>query len=136
MDWRRRAGRCRLNRRGFLGGLAAFAAACTLDPELALWKPGAKTISILKPAKRPLFVHGDIITIGGRFKLDSRTYKPTKELAQFVIIGEVTTECRFDLMPIWPNIIPGGQYQNVAVVRTQNEGKVTRWTPSMGPVFG
>jgi len=35
-----------MNRRGFLGGLAAFAAACTLDPELSLWKPGAKTISI------------------------------------------------------------------------------------------
>jgi len=38
-----------MNRRGFLGSLAAFAAQCTLDPELALWKPGAKTISVPKP---------------------------------------------------------------------------------------
>jgi hypothetical protein len=38
-----------MNRRGFLGSLAAFAAACTLDPELALWRPGAKTISVPKP---------------------------------------------------------------------------------------
>jgi len=36
-------------RRAFLGSLAAAAAAFALDPERALWVPGAKTISIPKP---------------------------------------------------------------------------------------
>lgn len=65
-----------MNRRGFLGSIAAFAAACALDPERALWVSGAKTISI--PAPRLEVIHtipvnllpisfavGDIITIGG-----------------------------------------------------------------------
>ena len=38
-----------MNRRGFIGSIAGFVAACTLDPELALWKPGAKLISVPKP---------------------------------------------------------------------------------------
>ena len=39
-----------MNRRGFLSFLSAAVAGATLDPELALWKPGAKLISIPKPA--------------------------------------------------------------------------------------
>lgn len=39
-----------MNRRGFLGSLAAAAAALTLDPEMLLWKPGAKTIFIPSPS--------------------------------------------------------------------------------------
>jgi len=39
-----------LNRRGFLGVLATVAAGATLDPERALWVPGAKLISV--PAAR------------------------------------------------------------------------------------
>lgn len=35
-----------MNRRGLLGALAA---ACVLDPERALWVPGAKVISIPAP---------------------------------------------------------------------------------------
>ena len=38
-----------MNRRGFLGIFAGALAAATLDPERALWIPGAKTISIPKP---------------------------------------------------------------------------------------
>jgi hypothetical protein len=38
-----------MNRRGFLGSLAGFAAALTLEPEKALWVPGQKLISIPKP---------------------------------------------------------------------------------------
>ncbi len=49
-----------MNRRGFLGGLSAFAAACVLDPELALWTPKAKTISIPQP---PRIKIGDVILI-------------------------------------------------------------------------
>jgi hypothetical protein len=33
-----------VNRRGFLGALAAFAAGAVLDPERLLWVPGQKTI--------------------------------------------------------------------------------------------
>jgi len=35
-----------MNRRGLLGSLAAFTAACTLDPELALWVPGQRSFFI------------------------------------------------------------------------------------------
>ncbi len=38
-----------MNRRGFLGLFAGAVAGATLDPERALWIPGAKTISIPKP---------------------------------------------------------------------------------------
>lgn len=38
-----------ISRRGFLGGVTAAAAGFALDPELALWKPGAKTF-FLPPA--------------------------------------------------------------------------------------
>lgn len=56
------------SRRGFLG---AIAAALVLDPERALWVPGAKKI-FLPPAPRPvsgaslvaLFNLGDVVTFG------------------------------------------------------------------------
>lgn len=38
-----------MNRRGFLGSLATAAAALVLDPERALWVPGAKKIFIPSP---------------------------------------------------------------------------------------
>jgi len=38
-----------MKRRGFLGLFAGAIAGATLDPERALWIPGAKTISIPKP---------------------------------------------------------------------------------------
>ncbi len=41
-----------MNRRGFLGSLATFAAALTLDPEKLLWRPEAKTIFL--PTTSPL----------------------------------------------------------------------------------
>jgi len=40
-----------INRRGFLASLAA---AVFADPERLLWRPGAKTISIPKPAPAKL----------------------------------------------------------------------------------
>lgn len=71
-----------MNRRGFLGAIGAALAAATLDPERALWIPGAKTFSLppaLTFAGIPIeelralastgfvfqFSIGDIITIGG-----------------------------------------------------------------------
>jgi hypothetical protein len=41
-----------VNRRGFLGALAGLVGAAALDPERALWVPGAKVISI-PPAVEP-----------------------------------------------------------------------------------
>lgn len=57
-----------MNRRGFLG---AIAAALVLDPERALWVPGAKKI-FLPPAPPPvsgaslmaMFNVGDVVTFG------------------------------------------------------------------------
>ncbi len=62
------------SRRGFLGVLGAALAGAVLDPERALWVPGARTISI--PAARAIkaiadeyvgafFTVGDLVTIGG-----------------------------------------------------------------------
>ena len=41
------------SRRGFLGMLGAAAAGFALDPERALWTPGARLISIPRPAYSP-----------------------------------------------------------------------------------
>jgi hypothetical protein len=44
--------------------LGAIAAALVLDPERALWVPGAKLISIPAPVIRPMFNVGDVVTFG------------------------------------------------------------------------
>lgn len=47
-----------LNRRGFLGSMvAAFA----LDPERALWVPGAKTISIPKTSQNVIIMPDELV---------------------------------------------------------------------------
>lgn len=50
------------SRRGFLSALGGVAAAFALDPERALWVPGAKTISI--PKARAMFEVGDVVSFG------------------------------------------------------------------------
>lgn len=45
----------RMNRRGFIGALAAFASGAILDPEKLLWVRGAKTISIPAPQPRTAY---------------------------------------------------------------------------------
>lgn len=91
-----------MNRRGFLGALAAGAAAFAIDPERALWVPGAKTISIPRPRVitissrlRLEFEIGDIIRFGGdpqpytvtAVQPDARTFLEFKRLP----IGSATT---------------------------------------------
>lgn len=49
-----------MNRRGFIGALAA--AAFALDPDRALWVPGAKLISIPAPRLPFRLEVGDIVT--------------------------------------------------------------------------
>lgn len=91
-----------MNRRSFLSGLfgvaatAVVAPAIIFDPELLLWKPGAKTIFIPSAAIPPefsstfatgsaTFVAGDVITINGRYARHPRTRKLTGFLQQFVV---------------------------------------------------
>jgi hypothetical protein len=44
------------SRRGFLAAVSAAVGAFALDPEFALWKPGAKLISIPSPAVRSVLI--------------------------------------------------------------------------------
>ncbi len=123
-----------MNRRGFIGTLAGFAAACMLDPERALWKPGAKTISIPKPvipatwgSMRIEFNVGDEITIEGRYRVNPITRLPMKDLQRFVIIQTVAAQSRVDCLPVFPHIIPAGQYQNTAEDKAAlNAGAIRR----------
>lgn len=108
-----------LSRRGFFGSVAAFAAACTLDPELLLWKPGEKTI-FLPPLKGSLIagkplLKGDIFTIEGIYAVNPVTFKTMDWLQHFVITsdvssGEVSTE------NICPSMVFNGVYTNVSGV--------------------
>lgn len=60
-----------MNRRAFIGALAAATAGFALDPERLLWRPGAKTIFL--PAATPLWVPavGDLVALGG---IDNATF--------------------------------------------------------------
>lgn len=79
-----------MNRRGFLGAITAALGGAVLDPERALWVPGAKLISI--PAPRALvttgwgptvsFGVGDIITFSGLYVATGK-YGP--QLQKFVV---------------------------------------------------
>lgn len=78
-----------ISRRGFLGALSAFAATAVLDPEMLLWKPGAKTIFL--PTRQPaaMSLHGvqvgDVFTIDGVWAINPSTAYPTGVLQQFVV---------------------------------------------------
>ncbi len=116
-----------MNRRGFLGSLAGFAAACTLDPERALWAPGAKTISVPKPPKLITFNVGDEITIEGRYRVSPITRRPMQDLQRFMIFQTVAAQSRIDCLPVFPHIIPAGQYQNTAEDKAAlNAGAIRR----------
>ncbi len=49
-----------MNRRGFLGSLTALLATAAIDPEVLIWRPGAKTIFI--PSVGNQFVTMEMIT--------------------------------------------------------------------------
>jgi hypothetical protein len=51
-----------MNRRGFLGSLAAFAGTLALDPEKLLWRPG-KLISIPRSATRQFVITGVAVSV-------------------------------------------------------------------------
>jgi hypothetical protein len=56
-----------MNRRGFLSALGVALAGATLDPERALWVPGAKLISIPPPTR---FVSGASVMAAWRKELE------------------------------------------------------------------
>lgn len=84
-----------MNRRGFLtilnDALLGTAAAMTLDPELGLWRPGAKMISIPKASSPATLIttgwsgvtlkRGDIIEIEGIYGINPHRYIVTEALA-------------------------------------------------------
>jgi hypothetical protein len=85
-----------MNRRGFLGALAAAIAGATLDPESLVWQPGRKLISIPKPPFIPepsvswlrgFLNQGDRFTVEGRYSVDPKTLKLLPYLQQFVVIA-------------------------------------------------
>lgn len=68
-----------LSRRGFLGLLGTALATAVLDPELLVWRPGARTIFLPTPARviagaalRP----GDVFVVAGRHAINPRTWAP------------------------------------------------------------
>lgn len=93
-----------MNRRSFfkltLATGAGLAIEMALDPELALWVPGAKTVFLPPPSgwapsqgavfdARAQFMAGDIVTLEGHYELvrDERTHRwiPTSRLSEFVV---------------------------------------------------
>jgi hypothetical protein len=51
-----------LSRRGFIGALSAAVAGAIYDPELLLWKPGAKTIFLPPVRQLKVFTVVDVVT--------------------------------------------------------------------------
>lgn len=86
-----------MDRRSFLQklGLTALAVATAdsvLDPEFALWTPGAKTFFLPpeKPAvKLPVLFKGDMITIPGIYAVNPITNLSTGYLQRFVVTEDV-----------------------------------------------
>ena len=112
------------SRRGFLGALAGLVSGVVLDPELLLWKPGAKTISIPAPKRLLGLTHGDIITIAGVYEVNPRTGNLLSVpfegdevllLKRFVITRGIDKGGRGDELAIYPPIIQRGQWANCSI---------------------
>lgn len=97
-----------ISRRGFLGALAAAAATAVLDPELLLWKPGAKTIFLPPPPPMTTltgvggFTAGDVFTINGVYAVNPKTRLLTEHLQQFVLTHDAVgdaVEMRTHVVP-------------------------------------
>jgi hypothetical protein len=125
-----------MNRRHFLQVLGGAAAAIALDPERALWVPGAKTI-FLPPERRvePAttittggvgFKKGDVFTIEGCYVRDPRTGQPTPHLQQFVVTADVdSAQSSMTVSQVCPRPIERGHYANVAGYERQRRPKAT-----------
>ncbi|MCR4375868.1 MAG: twin-arginine translocation signal domain-containing protein [Acidobacteria bacterium] len=102
-----------MNRRHFLGMLAAGAAGMVLDPEMLLWRPGAKTI-FLPPAKpiltragavqyswnQGLLKAGDIVTINGCLEFNPKTGQYHSSRLQEFRIVEAVSSAELTIRPV------------------------------------
>lgn len=77
-----------MNRRGFLGALAAIAATATLDPERLLWVPGKKLISIPAPSPVEVFRFMELYDRGGEL-IGVKMYSNTSTRTFHRVYGEL-----------------------------------------------
>jgi hypothetical protein len=105
-----------MKRRAFLATLAAAAAGLALDPERALWVPGAKTIFLPTPPPTVVspvaLTRGDIFTMSGVFSVHPQTGQILNHLQQFVITEDVSAG-DVALAHIHPQTRHNGEYRNV-----------------------
>lgn len=105
-----------MNRRAFLGSLAAVAAGLALDPERALWVPNAKRIflpSVAPVVRTPIaLTKGDIFTIAGSYAVNPAGLS-VPFLQQFVVTADVT-EGPLSMNVIHPAPMTSGPYRNVS----------------------
>lgn len=89
-----------MNRRNFLGMLAASVGGMTLDPERLLWRPGAKLISIPKPSIKPV---GETIWFVNtkKFKFDGGVY-----IQDPFVYNQIGNNCHF-LFPFSSKLLSG-----------------------------
>lgn len=110
-----------LNRRGFIGALAAAAAGLAIDPERLLWTPSAKRIFLPSPApslwSSTSLAVGDIFTIQGIYAKNPATGRNTGVPAHFVITANVTSG-DIDPAHLCPQMVFDGVYGNVSGVLT------------------
>lgn len=105
-----------MRRRAFLGLLAASFAGVALDPERALWVPGAKTIFL--PAAKPVLTTssvltaGDVFVIGGVYALHPVTGYKTDHLQAFMVTADVRPG-EISIASITPQPRDRGMYRNV-----------------------
>jgi hypothetical protein len=105
-----------MNRRAFLGTLAAATAGLALDPERLLWRTGQK--SIFLPAAKPslwsssVLTVGDMFTIEGTYSVNPATGRETGIPQNYVITANVESG---DIDPrlICPAMHFDGLYRNV-----------------------
>lgn len=99
-----------MNRRAFLAGAAAIAAAAVLDPERLLWVPGAKTFFLPSPKPEPViaacaFHRGDVITINGLYARHPITDRELPFLARFIVTDDVQGGTIVNAK-LWPPVTP------------------------------
>lgn len=70
-----------MNRRGFLGALAGVIAAGVVDPELLLWRPGAKTWFL--PSAPPLLYDVESLTAADIAAIQTADWIVRESLAMF-----------------------------------------------------
>lgn len=110
-----------MDRRGFLSLLTAGAAGLVIDPDLLLWRKGAKLISLPPTAPsvwapRAMTV-GDIFSIQGIFAVNPVTGEDTGYSQLFTIVADVTGgDVSTDV--IVPRIVTSGHYRNASGVLT------------------